>query len=720
LSPFQVTVAPECFGGHLAHFHLSITYNGELLDAVDFAVTIGTADTDQPTGPDAYGYYAIDNTDLVSEDAPVFDWVGIDPDHGGQGTDLGLTDFGWEQDDTKTIDLPFSFSFYGEEYDRVSICSNGWLAMGETPLKFYRNFPLPAAHSAGALIAPFWDNLIQFGNRRVYTWYDDTGHRFIIQWYGLVNHYSNLPQNFEVILMDPMHHPTDTGDGQILFQYQQVNNTDNRDGYATVGIQNMDRTDGLNYSYWNQYAPGAATLAQGRAILFVPLGRPAIPAVSVTPASLNQTLLPGDQVTEYLHISNPGEVNSSLVFDLQVVDPLTLGGDKNLTGSTISTNVTTFDPGSTIDLPLTVYCFSNDNELLNRMNLDLPEGVTVNSATDLSTPQDPITWNGQTGDGVLTTWGTLAGGQQSYLVSSQFGEASVNLTFDASLTEDVVIPWQVLGDGSGGAPHLATGEFVLATNGPSITVSAPVAGEVAVLGASLDVVFEASGGPEMVNIDLQREADGPWERLAFAVAADTSPWTWNVGGDPGPYARIRVSDAFAANVFGLSGIFVVSRNLDWVQPSVFGGEVPAGQVQDVAVTLDATGLLEGQLYEANLIIESNGGAPLTVPVALTVSGLSGVSELPGVVTLLGNHPNPFNPSTSIRFSLPSEQNVDLKVYSARGRLVRSLLQGAQPAGLHHTVWTGRDDRGQIVASGVYFYRLETEEGSFTGKMVLAK
>jgi hypothetical protein len=720
VSPFQLSVSAECFGGHLATFTLSITCNGEQQAVVPFAMTIGNATTNQPTGPDIYGYYAIDNTDLVSDVVPVYDWVGIDPDHGGQGTDLGLSDFGWEQDDTKTIDLPFSFGFYGEEYLSISICSNGWAAMGETPLNFYRNFPLPASHSAGALIAPFWDNLNQSGSRRVYTWYDDVEHRFIIQWYYMLNHYSNLPQNFELILMDPLYHLTATGDGMILFQYDTVNNTDSRDGYATVGIQNMDRTDGLNYTYWNQYAAGAAPLASGRAVLFVPLFQNAVPSASVTPATMTQTLMPGNQVTEYLHISNLGENNSRLIFDLLVVDPLTMDSNKNLGGSTVSTNVTDFDPGSTIDLPLHVYCSSNDSELLVQMNLDLPEGVTVNSAEDLPTPQDPITWNGETGGGVVTTWGSVAGTHEAFLRDSESGDTSVNLTFDEALTEDVVIPWEVSGDTNGGEPHQITGEIVLTVIGPSITVNAPVAGEVAVLGSGLEVAFVANNGPVLVNIQLQREIDGPWQNLDFAVPVESSPWTWNVSGDPGPYARIRVSDSSDGSVFGLSGVFTVSRNLDWVQPGVLSGEVPAGQVLDVAVVLDATGLLAGQNYEANLVIESNGGAPLVVPVALTVTGVSAVSELPGMVTLLGNHPNPFNPSTIIRFSLPSQQNVDLRIYSARGRLVRSLLHGAQPAGLHHAVWRGRDDRGQGVASGVYFYRLETDEGSFTGKMVLTK
>ena len=142
----------------------------------------------------------------------------------------------------------------------------------------------------------------------------------------------------------------------ILFQYETVNNTDSRDGYATVGIQNMDRTDGLNYTYWNQYAAGAAPLSSGRAILFVPLGQGAVPSASVTPAAITQTLIPDDQVTEYLHISNLGEENSRLVFDLLVVDPLTMDPGKNLEGCLVSTTVTDFIPGSTIEIIVAITC----------------------------------------------------------------------------------------------------------------------------------------------------------------------------------------------------------------------------------------------------------------------------------------------------------------------------------------------------------------------------
>jgi hypothetical protein len=77
------------------------------------------------------------------------------------------------------------------------------------------------------------------------------------------------------------------------------------------------------------------------------------------------------------------------------------------------------------------------------------------------------------------------------------------------------------------------------------------------------------------------------------------------------------------------------------------------------------------------------------------------------VTQLGqNIPNPFNPTTSIPFTLPASARVRINVYSTSGALVTTLDAGVQPAGTHSITWNGRDARGQSVASGVYFYRLE--------------
>jgi len=71
-----------------------------------------------------------------------------------------------------------------------------------------------------------------------------------------------------------------------------------------------------------------------------------------------------------------------------------------------------------------------------------------------------------------------------------------------------------------------------------------------------------------------------------------------------------------------------------------------------------------------------------------------------------NYPNPFNSETSVEYSLPTKGVVDIEVYDALGRQVRTLLLQEQESGRHHVVWDARDDSGETVASGVYLVRLE--------------
>jgi hypothetical protein len=85
-----------------------------------------------------------------------------------------------------------------------------------------------------------------------------------------------------------------------------------------------------------------------------------------------------------------------------------------------------------------------------------------------------------------------------------------------------------------------------------------------------------------------------------------------------------------------------------------------------------------------------------------------------------NVPNPFNPRTVIRYQLAKEGPVSLVIYDVTGRLVRRLVSDRQPAGVHEIAWTGEDDRGKDTASGVYFYRLEAGEKTFSRKMVLLR
>jgi hypothetical protein len=104
-------------------------------------------------------------------------------------------------------------------------------------------------------------------------------------------------------------------------------------------------------------------------------------------------------------------------------------------------------------------------------------------------------------------------------------------------------------------------------------------------------------------------------------------------------------------------------------------------------------------------------------------GITGVlPETPRVpeTRLETNYPNPFNPSTTIRFSTSTKGPVDLTVYDLRGRPVRVLLADELGPGNHERIWDGKDSDGMRVASGFYVYRLTTRTGSYEGRMMLIK
>jgi hypothetical protein len=83
-------------------------------------------------------------------------------------------------------------------------------------------------------------------------------------------------------------------------------------------------------------------------------------------------------------------------------------------------------------------------------------------------------------------------------------------------------------------------------------------------------------------------------------------------------------------------------------------------------------------------------------------------------------PNPFNPETMIRFRLAASAQVRLQVFNPRGEKIRTLYEGSLSAGEQEVPWHGRDDHGQLVTSGIYFYRLETEGFTKTGRMALVR
>lgn len=104
-------------------------------------------------------------------------------------------------------------------------------------------------------------------------------------------------------------------------------------------------------------------------------------------------------------------------------------------------------------------------------------------------------------------------------------------------------------------------------------------------------------------------------------------------------------------------------------------------------------------------------------------GYTGVGEevSPSVSVLrLTNYPNPFNPSTTISYSVPADGNVTLTIYNARGQLVNTLVSEPKAKGNYQVVWNGKDSGGNPVASGLYITRLVSGGKSIGKKMLLMK
>jgi hypothetical protein len=128
---------------------------------------------------------------------------------------------------------------------------------------------------------------------------------------------------------------------------------------------------------------------------------------------------------------------------------------------------------------------------------------------------------------------------------------------------------------------------------------------------------------------------------------------------------------------------------------------------------------EGWRYSYKITAVDFSGNESDAASAGTITG-DDTPTAPKAFALYQNAPNPFNPTTTIRFDLPVRSHVRLAVYSVTGRLVRVLLDRDIDAGCKEIRWDGRDSRGRSAASGIYFYRLDTPAFSESRKMILLR
>ena len=220
------------------------------------------------------------------------------------------------------------------------------------------------------------------------------------------------------------------------------------------------------------------------------------------------------------------------------------------------------------------------------------------------------------------------------------------------------------GNGAVAARHL--GPFWIDTTAPLASVQVPAADVAVAVGAIVRLEWTAAdalSGPATVELRASNDGGASFPLLIASVP-------------------------------------VVQTIYDWTAPDTPG----SGFVVQLRVT-DAAGN------------QSTALAPGTVTI---LDPAATAPELPGRTALLGNHPNPFNPRTTIRYNLAEAGPVELTLYDVTGRLVRRLLAATLPAGGHEVIWEGTDGDGRAVTSGVYLLMMRAGRHVETERLVLVR
>ena len=239
------------------------------------------------------------------------------------------------------------------------------------------------------------------------------------------------------------------------------------------------------------------------------------------------------------------------------------------------------------------------------------------------------------------------------------------------------------------------------------------------------------GAPGAGNLDINRDGqvniiDLVWVAISYGMRGDGLPADVNADG------IVNVAD-FAAVAAGVDAVNPLPQGMEQV---LLAALEQAIEIEGVAVAPMGFGDSRRDLVYGNVaaalvdarLLAKTGDARLRKGVALLETLLELLREMraiPETTALLPNYPNPFNPETWLPYHLAKDADVTLRIYAANGQLIRRLAIGHQPAGIYQSksraaYWDGKNETGETVASGVYFYTLTTSEFTATRKMLIRK
>ncbi len=241
---------------------------------------------------------------------------------------------------------------------------------------------------------------------------------------------------------------------------------------------------------------------------------------------------------------------------------------------------------------------------------------------------------------------------------------------------------------------------------------------------------------------------GPDEADVFCVRSTDGGATWQtpvtVNDDGTTYAQVlpwvAVKDNGLIDIsyyhFRMSPLNMWAPAAELRMATSFDGAssfAPSFAVQDTVVTpatqwvgeYNGMAVLDSFVYTVFTDLEQTNNSDIFMdrtinPPGTEVRDETGERERPREFMLLQNYPNPFNQTTKIRFTLATPGFVTLNIYDLLGRKVRTLVSQRLSSGYKSVLWDGKNDCGEDVASGIYFYRIMTGDFSETKKLVLLK
>jgi len=260
--------------GYAAVMNIDYTSDNNRIKQIQKTLIIGDVHY-LPTGPDVHGYAAYDMLD--GEHAEPYDWWEISADSGGFGQEIEFL----EDNQVETEEIPIRFTYYGQDFDVISITTEGYITMsGFLQSVDYSNSGIPNADGPWAMIAPYWEDLdpTTENSGGVWFYHDEQNERFIIE-YCHVEQFNprGTFETFQVILYDSEFHPQPSGDSKIVFMYKDMSL--DVAGQGTIGIENSTEQDGIQYYFDGRYNPYASTITDEFTITFIsgiyaPLDRP--------------------------------------------------------------------------------------------------------------------------------------------------------------------------------------------------------------------------------------------------------------------------------------------------------------------------------------------------------------------------------------------------------------------------------------------------------------